>query len=116
MNQTTASPKIRELTLSDFDRKVDENNGVTLVDFGAPWCPPCRALVPTLESLADKFQRDLKVFSVNVDNEPELALRFGIKGLPTVIIFKNGEQKAVLYGKQSMDKYSEVIRQELEKV
>ncbi len=84
--------KILNLTQETFDETI--KNGTVLVDFWADWCGPCRMLAPVLDELAEKLG-DRAVFAkVNVDEERELAMRFGVSSIPTVIVFKDGVQKA----------------------
>ncbi len=77
------------LTASNFDEKI--SSGVAVVDFWAAWCGPCRMLSPVIDELAADFEGRCAVYKVNVDEEGELAARFGVMTIPTVIIFKDGE-------------------------
>ena len=79
---------IQILNESNFD--TETSTGTTLVDFYADWCGPCRILGPILESVATELKGEATVVKVNVDQSPSLAARFGVKGIPTVIILKNG--------------------------
>jgi thioredoxin len=79
-----------ELNETNFDQEVLKAPGVVLVDFYAPWCGPCRMLAPLLEQLADEFAGRVKIVKVNVDDAPELAMRYGITGVPTLILFRSG--------------------------
>lgn len=79
-----------ELTDADFDARLREAKGLVLVDFYAPWCGPCRLLAPWLEELAAEFAGRVTVAKVNVDEAPELAVRYGISGVPTLILFESG--------------------------
>ena len=78
------------LTEQEFDRRLQESAGLVLVDFYAPWCGPCRMLAPWLEQLATEFAGRVTVAKVNVDEAPELAARYAITGVPTLILFKGG--------------------------
>ncbi|MFA6241080.1 MAG: thioredoxin [Candidatus Hydrogenedentales bacterium] len=78
-----------ELTAGNFDSTVGV--GVTLVDFWAEWCGPCRLMGPVLDDLAKDFGDKAKVCKVNVDNEPDLAMKFEVSSIPTLLVFKNGE-------------------------
>ena len=78
-----------ELTAGNFDSTVGE--GVTLVDFWAEWCGPCRLMGPVLDDLAKDYGDKAKVCKVNVDNEPDLAMKFEVSSIPTLLVFKNGE-------------------------
>lgn len=75
---------------SNFEQEVLNNEGKVLVDFWAPWCAPCRMLSPVIEELAEELT-SIKVGKVNVDEEGELAQRYNIYSIPTIIIFENGK-------------------------
>lgn len=83
-------------TTSDdrFETDVLRAPRPVLVDFGADWCPPCRAIAPHLEELAASEGTQLSIVKVDVDASPETAMRYGIRGLPTLIVFQDGEPKA----------------------
>lgn len=78
------------VTLENFEAEVINSNVPVLVDFWASWCGPCRMLSPIVDQIADE-RTDIKVCKVNVDEQEELAMRFGIMSIPTLIVFKNGE-------------------------
>ena len=78
------------ITLENFEEEVIKSEKTVLVDFWAPWCGPCRMLSPIVDEIADE-RSDIKVGKVNVDEQEELAMRFGIMSIPTLIVFKNGE-------------------------
>lgn len=78
------------LTLENFEAEVIKSNVPVLVDFWASWCGPCRMLSPIVDEIAEE-RTDIKVGKVNVDEQEELAMRFGIMSIPTLIVFKNGE-------------------------
>jgi len=81
--------KYIELTSENFDATVKE--GVVLIDFWAPWCGPCRMIAPVIEELAEDYAGKAKICKVNTDEEQELAMRFGIRSIPTIIFMKDGE-------------------------
>lgn len=77
------------VTKMNFDQEVMKSEKPVLVDFWAPWCGPCRMVVPLVEEIA-RERDDIKVVKVNVDEEPELALRFRVTSIPTLMVVKNG--------------------------
>ena len=85
------------LTQENFEQEVLKSDKPVLVDFWATWCGPCRMLAPVIEEIAES-RSDIKVGKVNVDDEGELAVRFGISSIPTVIVFKNGDIAAQAIG------------------
>ena len=90
--------KYIELTKENFDVT---NEGVSLVDFCAPWCGPCRMLAPVIEELAEDFEGRAKICKVNTDEVQDLAVEFGIRSIPTLLFFKNGELVEQMVGAQS---------------
>ena len=84
-----ASEKVKTFTDSNFDTEI--KNGVTLVDFWAAWCGPCRRLAPTVDAIATEYDGRVAVAKMNVDENPNVPGRFMIRGIPTLLIFKNGE-------------------------
>lgn len=82
--------EVINLTLENFEAEVIRSNVPVLVDFWAAWCGPCRMLSPIVDEIAEE-RTDIKVGKVNVDEQEELAMRFGIMSIPTLIVFKNGE-------------------------
>lgn len=79
------------LTKDNFEAEVIASEIPVLVDFWATWCGPCRMIAPAVEEIAEEYEGRLKVGKINVDDEPELASRYGIMSIPTILIFKNGE-------------------------
>jgi thioredoxin 1 len=85
-----ASDKIQMVTDSTFDELVKGPTPV-LIDFWAEWCMPCRRIAPTVDRLAVDYDGRLTVAKMNVDENPDVPMRFGIRGIPTLLLFKNGE-------------------------
>ena len=79
------------LTTDQFEQEVLKADVPVLLDFWAPWCGPCRMLAPTVEEIAEEYDGKAKVCKVNVDEEEELAIRFGIASIPTLLVFRNGQ-------------------------
>ena len=82
---------IKQITPENFDSVVSDNLPV-LVDFWAPWCGPCRSLSPIVDEAADELAGKLAVAKCNVDDNQDLAMKFGVMSIPTLIVFKNGEE------------------------
>ena len=100
-----------ELTLTNesFENEVLHSDIPVVVDFWASWCGPCRMVAPIIEELAREYSGKAKVGKVNVDEEAELAVKYGIVSIPTVLIFKNGEVMEKLVGAQSQDEYEDTV-------
>jgi thioredoxin 1 len=99
MNSETATHPLIQLSTADFDPAIQ--SGVTLVDFWAPWCGPCRMQTPVLEHLANRLGNRARIAKVNVDEAPELASRFQITSIPTLLLFKEGRLVRQFVGLQS---------------
>jgi len=93
-----ASEAIVELNDASFDTEVINSEKPVLVDFWAPWCGPCKALGPVIEEISNDFVDRVKVGKVNVDENPEISMKFGIRSIPTLIVFKNGEVQDQIIG------------------
>ncbi len=85
-----ASDNIVHLSDSNFEADVLKSGEPVLVDFWASWCGPCKAIAPTLEELADQFAGQVKIAKINVDENPATPSNYGVRGIPTLILFKDG--------------------------
>ncbi len=94
---------------ADFEAEVLKSDIPVLVDFWAPWCGPCKLLTPIMETLAVEYAGRAKITKVNVDDNQELAGRFGIRGIPTVMVFKGGKQVASLVGVRPKEEIAQAI-------
>jgi thioredoxin 1 len=97
----------------EFDKEVLSAPGPVLVDFYADWCPPCRKLAPTIEALAVEFKGRVKVVKVNVDDARQLAARYGIRSIPTVMVFLDGEPVAQTTGNRPASRYRQMLEEAL---
>jgi thioredoxin 1 len=86
-----ASENTLTFTDSGFDQDVLNSQEPVLVDFWAPWCGPCRAMAPTVDAVASEYAGKIKVGKLNTDDNPGTAMRYGIRGIPTLLLFKGGQ-------------------------
>ena len=98
-----------KVTDSSFNADVIESEKPVLVDFWAEWCGPCVQIAPALEELATEYREKLVVAKVNIDENPETPTRYGVRGIPTLILFKDGEIAATKVGATSKRKLAEWI-------
>ena len=88
------------VTTQDFQTEVLDSDKPVLVDFWAEWCGPCHAVAPVLDRIVEERGEELKLVKVNIDEEQEIAMRFGIVSIPTIMIFKEGEPAGIAVGAQ----------------
>src|SRR4030081_2813041 len=103
------SENVRETSDGTFESDVLKSDRPVLVDFWAEWCAPCRMLAPTVEAVAEKYADTARVVKLNVDNNPSVSQRFGIKGIPTLILFRGGKEEERVVGATSQEAISRLI-------
>ena len=96
----------KEITDQNFNKEILESGKITLVDFWAPWCGPCKQLAPLIDDLSKDMENKIEVYKCNIDENPEAPSKYGVRGIPTLMIFKDGKlvdtkvgsvQKSALY-------------------
>jgi thioredoxin 1 len=104
-----ASDNIQTITDGNFEDTVLKASQPVLVDFWAEWCGPCRTLAPIGEAIGEQYEETALVFKLNVDDSPAVAQRYGIQGIPTLILFQDGVEKERILGVASQEKISRTI-------
>jgi len=107
------SADILNVSDASFDEDVLKSTLPVLVDFWAEWCMPCRMIAPTVENIAETHKEKLKVAKMNVDENMKTPSKYGIRGIPTLLLFKAGEIKETMVGVQPRDKIVEIISKHL---
>ena len=90
--------KPREVTDTNFEQEVLQAGKPVLVDFWAPWCGPCRMVAPVVEELAEEYDGKVDFFKLNTDDNPNTTVKYGIRSIPTLLVFKNGEPVGQIVG------------------
>ena len=106
-----ASEKVKTFTDANFGDEV--KNGVVLVDFWATWCAPCRRIAPIVDQLAEEYNGKLTVAKVDIDENPMTPSKFMVRGIPTLLLFKNGELKETVVGLDSKERLTQLIDKHL---
>ena len=104
---------ISEISDSTFESEVLQSSTPVLVDFWATWCGPCKALAPKLVEVSEAYSGQVKFAKMEVDQNPETPARFGIRGVPTLILFKGGKMVDQIVGNQSKDVIEDLIKKAL---
>ena len=104
---------VLEVTDDSFEKEVLQSAQPVLVDFWAAWCSPCRMIAPTVEALANEYAGKAKITKVNVDENANTPSKYGIRGIPTLLIFKNGQVKEQLVGAAGRDAIEKLLLKHL---
>jgi thioredoxin 1 len=107
------SENVKAVSDSNFEADVLRVEQPVLVDFWAEWCAPCRMLAPTVDAVAEKYSGRAHVVKVNVDENPNVSQKYGIKGIPTLILFKGGKEEERIVGATSKDAIARLIDKHL---
>jgi thioredoxin 1 len=109
MEAATLSDKIVYVTDDSFDGEVLKSEGTVLVDYWADWCGPCKMIAPILDEIAEEYAGRLKVAKLNIDENPNTPPKYGIRGIPTLMLFKNGNVEATKVGAVSKSQLAAFI-------
>lgn len=108
-----ASELIHHISDSTFETVVLQSDKPVLVDFWAEWCGPCKMIAPALDEAAETYEGKIQITKLNVDENKDIPVKYGIRGIPTLMIFKNGELAATKVGALSKAQLNEFIDQQL---
>jgi thioredoxin 1 len=107
------SNSISHLTDETFEKEVLESNMPVLVDYWAEWCGPCKMIAPILDSLTNEYDGKLKISKINIDDNQKTPQKYGVRGIPTLMIFKNGNVEATKVGALSKSQLTDFINSNL---
>ena len=107
------SEQITHITDSTFEQEVLQSNVPVLVDYWAEWCGPCKMIAPILDEIAPEYEGKLKIAKLNIDDNPETPPKFGIRGIPTLMIFKGGDVQSTKVGALSKSQLTAFIDQSI---
>jgi len=107
------SEKITHVTDDSFDSEVLKSTLPVLVDYWAEWCGPCKMIIPILDEIAEKYKGRLRIAKLNIDENPNTPPKYGIRGIPTLMLFKHGEVEATKVGAVSVSQLTAFIDQNL---
>lgn len=104
-----SSQNVKTFTSENWDTEVLKAATPVLVDFWASWCAPCRMIAPTVDALADKYAGKVKVGKLNVDEHPEISGNYGVRGIPTLLLFKGGQISEQMVGVHSKEQITKIL-------
>ena len=108
-----SSGKVVVVTDAEFESTVLQSDKPVILDFWAEWCQPCKMLSPTVEEIAGEYEDTVRVGKLNVDDNPDTATKYGIRGIPTLLFFKGGQVVQQLVGVKSKSEIKKVIDEDL---
>lgn len=108
-----SSEHVNEFTDDNWQKEVLSANEPVLVDFWAPWCVPCRAIAPHVEALAEQYAGQVKVGKINIDDHQQSPRQYGVRGIPTLLLFKDGKVVGQIVGAVGKDKLEQMLKKAL---